>query len=94
MTFKALQGQLPEFMTNIFKICINDMYPLTSNNCKLYLAEKPKTDFLKKSFSYRGAASWNNNLPNDVTNNYKELSISNFKTLINNYFTNMERNSV
>jgi hypothetical protein len=68
------------------------MYPLRSNNCKLYL-EKPKTDFMKKSFSYRGSASWNN-LPNDVANNYKELSISNFKTLINNYFTNLERNSV
>jgi hypothetical protein len=48
---------------------------------------------MKKSFSYRGAASWNN-LPNDVANNYKELSIRNFKTLINNYFTNLERNSV
>jgi hypothetical protein len=67
MTFKALQGQLPECMTNIFKICLNDMYPLRSNNCKLY-SEKRKTDFLKKSFSYRGAASWNN-LPNDVANN-------------------------
>jgi hypothetical protein len=55
------------------------MHPSRSNNCKLYL-EKPKTDFLKKSFSYRGVASWNS-LPNDVTNNYKELSISNFKTL-------------
>jgi hypothetical protein len=42
--------------------------------------EKPKTDFMKKSFSYRDAASWNN-LPNDVANNYKELSIINFKTL-------------
>jgi hypothetical protein len=62
------------------------MYPLRSNDCKLYL-EKPKTGFL------RGAASWNN-LPNDFANNYKELSISNFKILINNYFTNLEWNSV
>ena len=30
MTFKALQGQLPECMTNFFKICLNDMYPLSS----------------------------------------------------------------
>jgi hypothetical protein len=60
-------------MTNILKICLNDEYPLRSNNCKLYL-EKPKTDFMKKSFSYLGAASWIN-LPNDVANNYKELSI-------------------
>jgi hypothetical protein len=42
------------------------------------LYKKHKTDFMKKSFAYRGAASWNN-LPNDVANNYKELSISNFK---------------
>jgi hypothetical protein len=35
-----------------------------------------------------------NNLPNNVANNYKELSINNFKTLNNNYFTNLERNSV
>jgi hypothetical protein len=49
MTFKALQGQLPEFMTNIFKICLNDMYPLRSNNCKLYL-ENPKTASRRNRF--------------------------------------------
>ena len=65
-----MRNVIHEFTTNIFKICLNDMYPLRSNNCELYL-EKPKTDFMKKSFSYRGAASWNN-LPNDVANNYKE----------------------
>ena len=65
-----MRNVIHEFTTNIFKICLNDMYPLRSNNCKLYL-EKPKTDFMKKTFSYRGAASWNN-LPNDVANNYKE----------------------
>ena len=43
MIFKALQGQLPEFMTNIFKICLNDMYPLRSNNCKLYLENLKQT---------------------------------------------------
>ena len=46
-----MRNVIHEFTTNIFKICLNDMYPLRSNNCKLYL-EKPKTDFMKKSFSY------------------------------------------
>jgi hypothetical protein len=40
MTFKALQRQLPEFMTNVFKICLNYMYPLISNTCELYLHGK------------------------------------------------------
>jgi hypothetical protein len=93
MTFKALECRLPEFMINIFKICLNDMFPLRSNNCKLYL-EKPKTDFVKKSYVLISRCCIKNNLPNDVANNYKELSISNFKTLINNYFTNLERNSL
>ena len=33
-------------------------------NCKLHLG-KPNTDFMKKSFSYRGASAWND-LPNNV----------------------------
>ena len=34
-------------------------YQLRSNDRKLYL-KKPKTNYLKNSFSYRGATSWNN----------------------------------
>ena len=84
MTFKAIQDELPGYMSEMFTFNHNDMYQLRSNDCKLYL-RKPNTDFMKKSFSYRGASAWNN-LPNNVVNCYNELSIRSFKTLINNHF--------
>ena len=51
MTFKAIQDELPGYMSKMFKFNHNDMYQLRSNDCKLYLG-KPNTDFMKKSFSY------------------------------------------
>ena len=53
MTFKAIQDELPGYMSEMFTFNHNDMYQLRSNDCKLYLG-KPNTDFMKKSFSYRG----------------------------------------
>jgi hypothetical protein len=69
MTFKVIQDELPEYMSEMLK---------------------PNTDFMKKSFSYRGASAWND-LPNNVVNGYNELSIRSFKTLINNHFNALER---
>ena len=71
-------------MSEMFKINHNDIYQLRSNDRKLYLG-KPKTDFMKNSFSFRGAFAWND-LPNNVVNGYNELSTRSFKTLINNHF--------
>ena len=65
------------------------MIMLRSNDRKLYLA-KPKTSFMKNSFSYRGAFAWND-LPNNVVNGYNELSTRSFKTLINNHFDALGR---
>ena len=76
MTFKAIQDKLPGYMSGMFKFNHNDIYQLRSNDRKLYLG-KPKTDFMKNSFSYRGAFAWND-LPNNVVNGYNELSISSF----------------
>ena len=80
MTFKALKGELPEYMSNMFKIKRNDIYQLRGNDHKLYL-KKPNTDFMKKSFSYRGAMAWNN-LSYDVVNRYEQLSAKSFKKII------------
>ena len=76
-------------MSEMFKFNHNDVYQLRSNDCKLHLG-KPNTDFMKKSFSYRGASAWND-LPNNVVNGYNELSIRSFKTLINNHFNALVR---
>ena len=63
MSFKALTDRLP----------IN----LQESFIKLAL-RKPKTNFLKRSFSYRAAQGWNE-LPNSITENFDELSLSAFK---------------
>ncbi len=54
MTFKGLRGMAPEYLTQMFHVSVNQTYQLRNNNQKLYL-----TNFLKRSFSYRGAVSWN-----------------------------------
>ena len=58
MTFKALTGRSSNNITGLFSKCDNENYNLRSNNTKLSLT-KPNTNFLKRSFSYRAAKSWN-----------------------------------
>ena len=82
--FKALKGALPASLCKKFSLKYNDKHHLRSNNCKLYL-RKPKTNFMKKSISYRGASTWNS-LPSDIVDNYASISTTNFKSLITNYF--------
>lgn len=53
MTFKALQGKLPEYISDMFKLNHYNISSLRSNDRKLYL-KKTYIDFMKKSFSYRG----------------------------------------
>ena len=64
MTFKALQGPGPEYLTQLFNLNNNTSHQLQGDNRYIHLP-KPRTDFLKNSFSYRGAVSWNN-LPKNV----------------------------
>jgi hypothetical protein len=77
MTFKALTGRLPQYLVKLFTRCQNNNYNLRSNQTKLALP-KPKTNFLKRSFSYRAAKSWNE-LSSETIENYNELSILSFK---------------
>ena len=80
MTFMALREMTPKYLTELFSTCQNDTYGLRSNNRKLHLS-KPKTNFLKKSFSYRGALAWNK-LSDKVVEKYQFLSKDSFKRLI------------
>ena len=48
---------------------------------------------MKRTFSYSAASAWNN-LPNEVVNGYNQLSAKSFKTIINNYFSELEREDV
>ncbi len=77
MTFKVLTDRSPRYLGKLFSVSQNDNYNLRSNQIKLNLP-KPKTNFLKRSFSYRAAKSWNE-LPSETTENYNNLSILSFK---------------
>ena len=82
MTFKAINKMTPKYLTEMFTMSQNDNYALRSNERKLHLS-KPNTNFLKKSFSYRAAVSWNK-LPNEILEEHEHLSLNQFKTLIKN----------
>ena len=81
--FKIIKGKAPNYLTMLFSNCNNINYQLRSNNLKISLL-KPKTDFLKNSFAYRGAASWNK-LPSDILREVDECQSSySFRILLNN----------
>ena len=91
MTFKALRGDTPKYLSDLFVPSHNDMYQLRSNDRKLH-AEKTNTNFLKKSFSYRGAVSWNS-LPGEIVDLHDQPSLPSYKTLINHYYKDLEKNT-
>ena len=84
MAFKILSGRSPRYLEKLFSVSQNDNYNLRNNQTKLKLP-KPKTNFLKRSFSYRAAKSWNE-LPSETTascNNFSILSLK--RQLLNSH---------
>ena len=70
---------LPEYVTQLFHTCENSGYDLKLSQ------PKPKTNFLKNSFSYRGAAYWNN-IPINVLKTLREsTSLKSVHYLLNNH---------
>ena len=82
MIFKALKGIVPDYLMQTINLNENGNYQLRSNNRNIYLP-KPKTNFLKNSFPYRGAMSWNN-LPNHIIDQalIEDVSVNSFKNVI------------
>lgn len=55
-TSKAIRRATPEYINNMFRYCNNSTYQMRSSRRKLALS-KPSENFMKKSFSYRGAVA-------------------------------------
>ena len=83
MTYKAIHGLTPKYLTYMLTLCQNNKYALRSNGRKLNLP-KPDTNFRKKSFSYRGAVAWNR-LPCEITQEHEHVSLNHFKRAIKFY---------
>jgi hypothetical protein len=75
--YKIRDNDLPECLASMFNISNNQNYNLRSNELDFSIP-KPNTNYLKKSFSYSGAALWN-----DLPKCAKEAtSISQFRAIL------------
>ncbi|CAH3021640.1 unnamed protein product, partial [Porites evermanni] len=87
MMFKSLNEQAPVYLQNLFHERSTD-YDLRNSFHKLTLP-RPRTNYLKRSFSYSGALLWNS-LPENV----REIkSVSKFKEQINHLFESSDSHS-
>ena len=67
---KIFKDEVPIPISDLFQLSVNEQYNLRSN-CTMLKLVKPRTNTLKRSFSYHAAKTWNK-LPTDL----KNLSIS------------------
>ena len=58
MMYKTMNDLAPEYLQRLFSQR-HSAYNLKNSEGRLTLS-KPSTDYLKRSFSYRGAMLWNN----------------------------------
>ena len=87
MMFKSLNEQAPVYLQNLFHERSTD-YDLRSSFHKLTLP-RPRTNYLKRSFSYSGALLWNY-LPENV----REIkSVRKFKEQIKHLFESSDSHS-
>ena len=80
MVFKSLNGLVPEYLTSKFVTRNVSNYALRDSANKL--VPFPRTNYMKNSFSYRGATLWNS-LPHNIR---EPSSLNQFKRLLYQYF--------
>ena len=79
--YKCVNKLAPNYLCNMFTTRALS-FDLHDTSQKLYLL-KPRTDYLKRSFSYSGASLWND-LPEDIRTT---TSLSNFKRRIDKWLS-------
>ena len=81
LMYKCVNKLAPNYLCNMFTPRTMSFH-LRDASQKLYLP-KPRTDYLKRSFSYSGASLWND-LPEDIHNT---KSLRNFKRRIDKWLS-------
>ena len=82
LVFKALNDLAPDYLSSMFTERSTSGYVLRDSTNKLNVP-LPRTNYLKRSFSYRGATLWNS-LPCNLR---QEKSLNRFKQLLNFHFS-------
>ena len=82
MVFKTIHGLTPSYMSDFVTVTSNQCYDLRSNTSN-QISHKcaPKTEVLKRSFSFTGMEYWNA-VPSQIRN---ITNISTFKHSLKNY---------
>ena len=80
--YKCVNKLAPNYLCNMFTPRALS-FDLRDARQKLYLPRKPRTDYLKRSFSYSGA-SLSNDLPEDIRT---AKSLRNFKRRIDKWLS-------
>ena len=83
MVFKALNDLAPDHLSSMFTERSTSGYVLRDSTNKLIKCPLPRTNYLKRSFSYRAATLWNS-LPCNLR---QEKSLNRFKHLLNFHFS-------
>ena len=84
MVFKALNDLVLDYLSSMFTERSAPGYVLRDSTNKLNVP-LPRTNYLKKSFSYRGASLWNS-LPCSLR---QVKSLNHFKQLLDDHFSNL-----
>ena len=82
LVFKTLKGNVPLYLQNMFSVR-GIGYNIRNSEMRLNLP-KPRTNYLKRSFSYSGALLWNS-LPQDIR---KLQSFAQFRKAVAEYYSN------
>ena len=68
LMYDTVNGNVPSYLSDLFSnVCENNPYKsmLRNTEYNVVLDHVPKTEYYKRSFSYRGGMLWNS-LPNDI----------------------------
>ena len=84
LMYKTINKSVPRYLQDLFSLR-SCPYGLTDNENKLFVP-KPRTDYLKRSFSYDGAVLWNS-LPTQLRS---AQSLSVFKRGLDNWLASTD----
>ena len=85
---KTIKKMTPQYLQEMFTFKEND-YSLRDSDNKL-IVPQPRTEYLKRSFSYSGALLWNS-----LSGSLRSMSsISSFKKVIDEFYTDSNNLSI
>ena len=81
LVYKAKFNQAPKYLSDLIILTQNENYSLRSMTQEHLALPRPRTNYLKDTFGYKGASEWNS-IPHDIR---QSKSINSFKRSLKDY---------